>query len=153
RQVAWQIIKQRRDICRALNGRVSTQRHDTGARTAHIAYQQLQNCSGANELRAQGVLGKAQSISKDRRALRIGVLRNRLRQVVEVFLRDTAGLFHNFWRVARVVTLENLEDRIRVLQSLITLDIPPRTFGLLHVLPRVRDVLTGFWVVARKEAV
>src|SRR5699024_11461138 len=71
RQVARQVIKQRRDISRALNGSMSTQRHDAGAWAAHVAHQQLQDGRGANELRAQGVLRKAQSISKDCSALRI----------------------------------------------------------------------------------
>src|SRR5699024_12183521 len=118
---------------------MSPQRHGAGAWAAHVAHQQLKDGRGANELLAQGVLRKAQSISKDCSALRIGVLRNRLRQVVEVFLRDTAGLFHDFCRVAREVTLENLEDRVRVLQGLIALNIPSRTFTLLHPPPRYHE--------------
>src|SRR5699024_4700795 len=108
---------------------------------------------GANELCTQRMLRKAQSVSKHRGALRIGIIGNRLCQIVEVFLRNTAGLFHNFWGVTRVVTFENLEDRIRVLQRLITLNVPRRALRLLHVLPRVSDVLAGLWVIARKQSV
>ena len=153
RQIPRQGVEQGRNISRTLNRRVSTQRHNARAWSAHITGQQLQNCRGTNELRTQSVLSKAQSISKARGAIRRGILCNRLRKVVEVLLRNTAGLLHYLRRIACVMALENLENRIGMLQRFIAFHIPRRTLGLLHVLPRIRDVFSGLWVIAREQTI
>ena len=77
-QIPRQRVEQRRDIGRSLNRGVTAQRHNARSRTAHITGQQLQNSCGTDELRTQGVLGKAQRISKAGSALRRRVLRYRL---------------------------------------------------------------------------
>ena len=132
---------------------MSTQRHDARTRTADVAHQQLQDRSGTDELCAQGVLGKAQCICEARGAIRLGVIRDGVSQIEEVLLRDTAGLLHHLRGVTGVVTLENLEHRVRVLQSLVFLHVPRRTLRLTDILPRVGDVLAGLWVIARKQAI
>ena len=84
---------------------------------------------------------------------RIRILRNGIRQVVEVFLRDAAGFFYQLRGITRIMALENLENRIRMLQGVIALDIPGGTFRFLHVLPRIGHVRAGFRVIARKQSV
>ena len=49
--------------------------------------------------------------------------------------------------------LENLEDGIRMLQRFIAFYIPRRTLRLLHVLPRIRDVLSSFRIIAGEQTI
>ena len=151
-QVARQRVKEGRNIGRSLNRGVPAQSHDPRARSSHVAHEQLQDRRGTDELCAQGVLCKAQRVGEARGALRGGVLRNRVRQVVEVLRRNATGLFHHLRGVARVVALENLEDRIRILQRHVLLHVPRGALRLSHVLPRVRDVLAFLRVVPGEQA-
>ena len=132
---------------------MTTQRHDAGAWAAHVAHEQLQDRTGTDELGTHGVLRPTQRVGKARRALTAGVLRNGVSQVVEVFLRNTAGLLHHLRGVAGVVALQDLEHTIRVLQRLVLLHIP----GHLRIpswlrLPRGVVVLTRLRVIAREDA-
>ena len=72
RQVAGEQVVERRDIGRALNGRVTAQRQDAAARSADVAEQQLKNRRGANDLHAGRMLRPADRVADGRRAFRSG---------------------------------------------------------------------------------
>ena len=124
RQVTRQQVEQRRDVGAALDRRVTAQRHDAAAGATHVAQQQLEDRRGADELRAQGVLGPAQRVGEAGRALAAGVLRDCVGEVVEVLDGDAAGLLHHLRGVAGVVAAQDLEHRVRVLQRLVLLELP-----------------------------
>src|SRR5699024_11743343 len=93
------------------------------AGAAHVAHEQLEDGRGADELGAEAVLGPAQGVREARRALATGVLRQRVGDLEELPLRDPADLLHHLRRVARVVSLEYLEDRSRMLEGVVPLDV------------------------------
>ena len=118
-QVARQQVEQGGDVRGALDTRVTAQGHDPAARPSHVAQQQLQHRRGADELRAQGVVGPAHRVGEARGALPPRVLRDGTGKVIEVLRRDPAGVPHHLRGVARVVALEDLQHRVGVLQRLV----------------------------------
>ncbi len=108
RQVAGQCVIQRRDVGRALDGRVAAQGHNAAARPAHVAEQQLQDSGSTYYLHAGGVLRPAQRVGDARGPLASGVS-------AEQFLGD------DFRRVAGEVPTQDLHNAARMLQGRVAL--------------------------------
>ena len=152
RDVARQDVEQGRDVGRALDRRVPAQRQDAAAGPTDVAEQGLQDRGGADDLRADAVVGPADGVAERRRALASAVAGERVGDLREVGRRDAADLLHHLGGVAGEVPLEDLEDAVRVLQRLVAAALPVdgctagavalRVRGLVGLLCGRRSVLS-----------
>jgi hypothetical protein len=111
------------NIGRALNGGMSAQSQDAAAWTPDIAQQSCKNCRRADNLHTLGMLRPTYRVAD-----RSGLFRSRSRNerfccFKKYFFGDTAATFHHLRRVAREVTLQDLEDATRMLQRRIGLKL------------------------------
>ena len=93
--------------------------HDSAARAADVAQQQLEDGGGPDDLHADRLLRPADRIAERGGALPARVLDQRLGDLVELRLGDPADLRHHLRRVAREVLAQELEDAALVLQRLV----------------------------------
>src|SRR5690625_704698 len=115
-----------------------TQCHDASARPADVAEEKLDDGCSANVLDADGVLRLAHRVDPARRALAAAVRGHVLADLVELLAADPAHLLDEFRGVVSVVSLEDLEDRSRMLQRL----VPGKVVGVdLGAVPA--DLLSG----------
>ena len=118
-QVPGQQVEQGGYVGRSLDRRVSTQRHDPASGPAHVSQQQLQDAGGADDLRAKALLRPAHRIADGRGPLASGIADQDVRDLKEELARRPADAFDQLRRVARVVSLQDLEDAARVLQAFV----------------------------------
>src|SRR6185369_357430 len=98
---------------------MAAQRIHTAASSSNIAEHQLQDRCGAYDLRTESVLRPADRVNDRCRFLRIAVLANRSEQVSgfkKLIFRDAGDALDHFRCVARILLLQKLEDRPRMLQ-------------------------------------
>ena len=124
RDVAGQDVEERRDVGRPLDARVPAQRHDAATRAPDVAEQALQDRGGADDLRADAVVGPADGVADGRGALAAAVAGQRVGDLEEVLRGDAGGLLHHLGRVAGEVPLEDLEDAALVLERLVAEALP-----------------------------
>src|SRR5215467_2938064 len=120
-QIAGENVVERRNISGTLDGSVTTQCENSTARSADISKQQLQNCSGTNDLHSLGMLGPADCIANGGSPLRSRRSRKRMGDFVKKIRRNTADFLHHLRRVARKMPLQFLEHALRMLQCEISL--------------------------------
>src|SRR5215213_9409453 len=90
----------------------------TAACTPNIPEKELQDRSGANDLRTGSVLCPADRINNRRRFLRITVLANRSEQISgfkKLIFRNAGDALDHLRCVARILLLQELEYRPRML--------------------------------------
>ena len=121
RQISWKDVEERRDVGRALDGRMSAQREDPAARPPDVAEEQLQDRSGADDLHASGVLRPAHGVTDSRGFVAAGRARENIGDFEKRVLRHAAELLDQRRRVSREVPLENLKDAARMLQRSVSL--------------------------------
>ncbi len=112
-EVAGKDIEHAAHICCALNVRVATQSINATTGASDIAQQQLQDCGGANDLRAGGMLRPTDGVDDRGSLLHVAVLANGREHVggfQELLLRNARDAFNHFGRVARVLFLQQLKD-------------------------------------------
>ncbi len=91
---------------------------------AHVAEQQLQQRARADELAAGRVVGEAYRVDDGHHLVGLAHLADEVRNLVELVDGDARDAGDDLWRVARVVGLHELEDRLRVLQGEVALGEP-----------------------------
>jgi hypothetical protein len=69
RHIALDRVIERRDVCRALDGGVTSERHDSRARPADVAEQKLQQRAGADYLDAVGMLRPGNGVGERSRPI------------------------------------------------------------------------------------
>ena len=119
-QIAREDVEDAAHVGRALNVRVAAQRVDAAARSPDVAEQQLQHRRRANDLRAERVLRPADGVDDRRRLLHVAVFADGREQIggfEELILRNAGDPLDHLRRVARVLLLQQLKDRARVLQA------------------------------------
>src|SRR2546421_2410264 len=116
---------------------MAAQRQDAATRPAHVAEQELQDGRGADDLCAVTLLRPADRVTDGAGSLTPGVLRQDLGDLEEELLRRSANLLDHLRRVARVVPLEDLEDRPGMLQGFIARGAVLRRAGALHAVTAV----------------
>ena len=93
---------------------------DAAAGAANVAHEQLKHGGGADDLRAEAVLGPADRINNGGDLFHVAVFADGGEQVVsleELILRDAGDALDDFGRVAFVLFLEQLEDAARMLEG------------------------------------
>src|SRR2546423_6505680 len=99
--------------------------HSTTCAT-YIAQEQLQNCSGANDLRTGRVLCPADCVDDRAGFFHIAVFANRREQISsfdKLIFGNTSNALNHLRRVTRVLLLQKLKDTARMLQREIVSDI------------------------------
>ena len=91
------------------------------ARPTHVAKQQLEHSAGPDQLPARRVMGQADRIDDRHDLVGLAHLTDQLSDALELIRRDAGDARNHFGRVARVVLLHQLEDRLRVLQRHVAL--------------------------------
>ncbi len=84
------------------------QRVHPASRASHVAHQQLQHRSRANDLRSEAVLRPSHRVNDGADLLGIAILSDRREQVrrfQELIFRDARDALHHLRRVARVLLL------------------------------------------------
>src|SRR5262249_32526517 len=109
-QVAGQQVVECGDVRRALDGGVAPQGQDAAAGPADVAEQELEDRGGTDHLYAGRVLGPADGVTDGTRAVRPGVVEQRLRHLQERGPRRAADMLDEFGCVAGEVPAEDLED-------------------------------------------
>ena len=122
RQVAGQQVEERRDVGRALDGRVAAQREDAAAGPADVAEEELEDRRRADVLHADRVLRPADRVEKRARALAAASCRTGPRRRAGTGASGTPQISADLrGRVAGEVALQDLEDAARVLERRVPL--------------------------------
>src|SRR6185295_5577560 len=98
---------------------MTAQRIHTTAGAANVPQKELQDRSRANDLRSRSVLRPADRINNRSGFLRVTVLANRSKQISgfkKLISRNAGDALDHFRCVARILLLQELEDRSRMLQ-------------------------------------
>ncbi len=95
---------------------MAAQGHNTAARPAHVAQQQLQDAGGAYDLHAGGVLRPAQRVGDASGPLASGVGAEQIRDAQKLFRLAAAHLGNDLRRVALEVPAKDLHYAARMLQ-------------------------------------
>ena len=98
---------------------------DSASGAADIAEQQLQDGGGANDLRAEAVLGPSDGINNGGDFFHVAIFADGSEEVgglEELILRDAGDTFHHFGCVALILLLQQLIDAARMLQGEIERD-------------------------------
>src|SRR6185312_15625226 len=107
-----------RDVGRALDRRVTAQRHDPAAGPPDVAEQELNDRGGADVLHADRVLRPTDGVAEGAGAIAPRVVAQRLGDAQKQVAWAAGDALDQLRRVARVVALEDLEDTARMLQRL-----------------------------------
>jgi hypothetical protein len=105
---------------------VAAKRVDASAGAAHIAQQQLQHGGGADDLRAEAVLGPADRVNDGRGLFHVAVFadgREEVGSLQELIFGDAGDAFHHLRRVAGILLLEELIDAARMFERHVEGDV------------------------------
>jgi hypothetical protein len=100
---------------------MATQSLDATSRPADVSQQQLDDGGGTDVLNSDRVLSPSHRIDERRGSFSSRVVAQRLGDLAEQLSRRSTDVFHHFGRVARVVTLHNLENAAWILESEVVL--------------------------------
>ena len=118
-EIAGEQVEDARHVGGALYVGVAAQRVDAAAGASHVAHQELQDGRGADDLRAEAVMRPADGVDDGAGLLHVAILADGGEEfggLEELILRNAGDALHHFRRIARVLLLEQLEDRARMLQ-------------------------------------
>src|SRR5207302_649256 len=113
---------------------------------ADVAQQLLEDRRGANDLNADRVLRPGHCVREAGRSIPTRVAKDGFGQLQKTLLTDTADAFDHLRRVARIVSLQNLQHAPRILQRRIL-------WRVAGILPAGGVVLPPLRVQAREDAI
>ena len=124
-QVAGQGVVEGGDVRGTLDRGMAPKGEDAAAGPADVPQEGLEDPCGADDLDPHGVLGPAHGIGDVGRLFAAGILKERLGDPEKSLLWAAADAGHHVRRVAGIVALQDLEDRLRVSEGRVRLG-PPR---------------------------
>src|SRR5262245_21998018 len=116
RQIAGEEIVKRRDVGRALDGGMSTQREDAATGPADVAQEKLQYRGRPDHLHADGMLRPADRVADRAGLVRPRVGEQRIGDLSKSLGRRAANLLDQLRRVALIMAAQNLIDTALVSQ-------------------------------------
>ncbi len=150
RHVAGQQVGEQADVGQPLDVGVPAQRVDPASRHTHVAQQQLDHGTGADHLRADGMLGPAQGIEDGHGLVGRRALRQQFPKLQNLGLRHATDTLDHLHRVTAVMLAHHLEHAARVLQRFVATD---EALLVQVEVPRGLVVLVALLVVAGEQPV